>query len=512
MRKAPVALLALLALAPASSYAADPADLAKKIDDLTQQLMQLKQQMAELQKQDTAKTERLDKVEKKAEAATDQKQEGWPSWFELSGDFRSRFDSLRGDSADAVMNNGSPMGLMVPGTTYKNSALLTDRLGLNMNIQALENVQVKARLLMYKVWGHESGAPVTGANGLFADKQSVFDGNVGHTPSDEILRVDQAYATWSNIAGQPLWFSIGRRPSTGGVPTNLRQNREKSGTAGTPGMMIDYAFDGATIGVAPDIEALPGFYAKICYGKGYDSGLNSGSNTMKDVNFLGLNITPYETDNFRAEIQYSRGMNIFAFPEGTTMMGYSNVNLGDIDQWGANFSGRFDHVGPGSLNWFVSPAFSKTRPNDNTFGGAYGLMWDVMSGKSDKSGNMIYLGARYDLEGTGTKLGFEYNRGSENWITFTPASDDMWTSKLGTRGSVYEAYLIQELRTPAISRLGKAFFRIGYQYYKFDYTGSNNWVGSPVKISNLSSSMYMPLMFTPLKNARDFYASFDVQF
>ncbi len=50
----------------------------------------------------------------------------------------------------------------------------------------------------------------------------------------------------------------------------------------------------------------------------------------------------------------------------------------------------------------------------------------------------------------------------------------------GAPGSVSEVYLIQELNRKFISRKGKAFIRLGYQYYKFDYTGSNNWVGAPV--------------------------------
>ena len=511
MGKAPATLMALLSLLPATVSAADQGDLMKKIDDLSQQLLVLKQQMADLQQQEAAKMARLDTVEKKTEAAKEGKESAWPSWFELGGDFQTRFDSLKGTTASAMLaSSTAPYYVMAPGAKYKNNALLTDRFGLNLKIQATEDVQVKARLLMYKVWGHESAGPVTGANAFFADKQSIFDGNIGHTPSDDTLRVDQAYATWSNIGGQPLWFSIGRRPSTGGVPTNLRVNREKSGTAGTPGMMIDYAFDGATIGVAPDIEALPGFYAKLCYGKGYDSGFQSSGNTMKDVNFIGLNVTPYETDAFRTEVQYSRGMDIFAFPEATTMgPGMDNTNLGDIEQFGLNLSGRMD-LGVGSLNYFFSPAFSRTHPNGNSFAGAYGLLDDAGS-KESRTGQAFYLGARYDLP-TGTKLGLEYNHGSKNWITFTPASDDMWTSKLGTRGSVYEAYVIQELRSAAVARLGKAFFRLGYQYYDFNYTGSNNWVGAPVKISALSTSSYMPLMFAPLKDAHDLYATFEVQF
>jgi hypothetical protein len=88
----------------------------------------------------------------------------------------------------------------------------------------------------------------------------------------------------------------------------------------------------------------------------------------------------------------------------------------------------------------------------------------------------------------------------------------MWTSKLGTRGNVYEVYLIQEILKKQISKMGKAFFRLGYQYYDFASTGSNNWVGAPVKISDLTSSAYAPLMFVPLKKAQNVYATFEVQF
>ena len=96
-------------------------------------------------------------------------------------------------------------------------------------------------------------------------------------------------------------------------------------------------------------------------------------------------------------------------------------------------------------------------------------------------------------------------------MPFDPAADDMWTSKLGTRGNVYEAYVIQELNLkPISSYLSKAFFRLGYQYYDFKYTGSNNWVGAPVKDFKISS--HNAQMLAPLKNAQDIYATFEVQF
>jgi hypothetical protein len=87
----------------------------------------------------------------------------------------------------------------------------------------------------------------------------------------------------------------------------------------------------------------------------------------------------------------------------------------------------------------------------------------------------------------------------------------MWTSKVGVRGNVFEPYIIQELNLkPISSYTSKAFFKIGYQYYDFEYTGSNNWVGAPQKISDIQSSDM--LLMTPLKSAQNIYATFEVQF
>ncbi|MDA8077349.1 MAG: DUF3373 domain-containing protein [Nitrospiraceae bacterium] len=523
-------LVSLSLFLPLPAPAADQTDLMKKIDDLSKQLDALKQQMQEIRQKETAKDERIAKVEKKTQEATK------PSWLQIGGDYRGRFDYLKGTTRDwysfqqvlpyFLQMPGAKPPQLIPSQDFKNDALMTNRFGINLQAKATEDVTVKARLLMYKVWGHESAEPVAGpSSAFFADKFFIFDGNVSHIPQDNILRVDQAYATWSNIAGAPVWFSLGRRPSTAGVPTNLRQNIEKSGSAGVPGLLIDYAFDGGTIGFAPDIQALPGSYAKICYGKGFDSGFRTTGNSLNDVNFLGINVVPYDTDNFRVELQWDRAFGIFAFPENRNGSGLGfgpNANLGDIDQYGLTVMGKIEKLGPGDLNLFADGAISKTHPNDNFFSvmtpaGAMpvaGLLYDAPNFggvKEGKTGQALYLGARYDLNKTGTKLGLEYNYGSKNWVAFSPASDDMWTSKLGVHGSVYEAYLIQEIKSKPISKMGKAQFRLGYQYYSFKYTGSNNWVGAPKSMSDLSNPMNAQ-MFPPLKKANDIYLTFDVTF
>ncbi len=215
---------------------------------------------------------------------------------------------------------------------------------------------------------------------------------------------------------------------------------------------------------------------------------------------------PYDTDNFHVELNWNRGSNIFSGPDKIS----SNTNLGEIDWYGATVMGKV-----GDLNLFASGAISKTHPNNNTVGTLYGLLWDTITDTSKKSrtGNAIYLGGRYDIKSTGTKIGLEYNHGSKNWITFVLANDDIWTGKLGTRGDVYEVYLIQELSKKPIAKKGKAFFRLGYQYYDFKYTGSNNWVGAPQKISGLTTAgPGAPQFFEVLDKATDIYLTFDVLF
>lgn len=494
-------LVALALMSPMSAMAATNEELQQQIDELKQ---------------------KIEGVDKKAGRS------GKADAISFSGDYQFRADSLSGNVVDHyrfqdVLGSmmGGPAAQIQPSQKIENEELFTNRLGLNMQARATENVTVKARFLMYKVWGHQTSDSVSGSNGLFADRYNIFDGNTSHIPQDSTLRVDQAYATYSGILGQPIWFSVGRRPSTGGVPTNLRHNLEKAGAAGTPGILVDYAFDGMVLGYAPDSETLPGSFLKLCYGKGFDSGLETSSNSVKDVDMLGLDLAAYSTDALHVELQWNRAFNIFAFPESSV----GNTNLGDIDQIGAVVMGKVDDLGPGGFNWFVSGAISKTHPNDNLYAvdtdgdgtadmGVAGLLYDAPSmggSKESLKGTAYYIGARYDFTATATKLGLEFNHGSKDWVTFTPSADDMITSKLGTRGNVYEIYAIQELKDNPVSRKGKAYFRLGYQYYEFDYTGSNNWVGAAKGMDELSDQNNAQ-MFSPLEYAHDIYLTFNVEF
>ena len=405
----------------------------------------------------------------------------------------------------------------IPAYKPKNETLYTNKFGLDLTAKATQNITVHAKLDMYKAFGSQTDSTTMG--NYFADRVGVFDGTLSHVPSDSLLNVDRAFATWSNILDQPLWFSVGRRPSTNGVPSNLRLNNERPGNGGTPALLVDYAFDGMTIGYAPDIEILPGAYAKVCYGRGFDSGIKTSSNSIKDTDMLGIAVIPVDTDPLRVWMQWNRGFDIFDFPSmNNTIFGNTApaVNLGSIDWYGVGAMSTLKKVGPGNLNLFADLGLSVTHPNQQVSqnAGFQGLMTGEFFAQDytpeSKTGWAAYVGVRYDLPSK-TKIGFEFNHGSKDWITFAPSADDMWTSKVGTRGNVYEPYIIQELNLkPISSYLSKAFFRLGYQYYDFEYTGSNNWVGAPKKISEIQATDMM--LLAPLKEAHDVYATFEVHF
>ncbi len=456
----------------------------------------------------------LDKMKAEIEAlkqrATRAEEKSLSKWLSISGDYRFRIDSLHGDVPEYFQYTGPTTApVQTPGYSPKNDTLMTNKLGVNMRAKATENVSLTTRFVMYKTFGMQTADAVNA--GFFADRTAVLDGTVGHIPQDNILRVDQAYATWSNMFELPMWFSVGRRPSTGGSPSHVRDNRPPPGNGGVPALLVDYAFDGMTLGVAPDIDFLPGAYAKVCYGRGFEAGYNSRNN-LADTDMLGIQLIPLDTDKLRVDFQWNRGFNIFDNPNNV------GNQLGDIDWFGVGALSTLKNVGPGNLTWFASGAMSITRPN-----GKHALLAGPGSPDSgagllvngpDTSSNTgygLYVGARYDLK-SGTKIGVEYNYGSQYWMPFDPASDDIWTAKLGTRGNVYEAYLIQELPLkPIASFLSKAFFKLGYQYYDFTYTGSNNWIGAPVKMTDLMASPFNAQMFAPVKSAHDIYGTFEVR-
>ena len=274
---------------PFGACAAD-AELLKKVEAMAKEIETLRalvQANQEASKQAVAAVSDMkEKVQKNEDKALDK-------WLTVGGDYQFRVDSLRGETkpftdvqgtfqaaqysamttgtptlsslmtfsqsmsavqtyqqARAFMGNASNQAVMgglnnfaarIPSYKPENATLYSNRFGLDLNAKATQDVSVTARLLMYKTFGANDDGAITnsGSTPFFADRVGVFDGTLGHIPSSSYLNVDRVYATWSNIADQDIWFSVGRRPSTHGAPSNLRNNTPRPGTGGTPALLVD---------------------------------------------------------------------------------------------------------------------------------------------------------------------------------------------------------------------------------------------------------------------------------
>ncbi|MFA6283440.1 MAG: DUF3373 family protein [Desulfurivibrionaceae bacterium] len=470
-------LLALPALASAGAGgAAATSDMQAQVDALTKQLNALKAQMSDIKSAQDQKFEEFNEKADKWDMA---------SRFQWSGDFRSRYDYYTRDRRVSNVGMFTPPAGPITYTdvTDKNNSLMTNRLRLDMRAKALENVEFKGRLAMYKAWGMQS-TPDDNTGG-YIGSFPAFDGNATRTPSDSALQVDRAFVNWNNIGGAPVWFSIGRRPTTDGPPNQLRMNSDER--MATPTAYMDWPFDGISMGYAYNnlfgIQDAPG-RVRVCYGRGFENGLSEDNTGINDTDFIGVSWDIYKKGNRFAYVQSFAAMDVFNYPDFTDelmAMGAPTVygdraNIGNIYHTSGVYQDKFQ-----DLNYFLSAGWSRTDPNDR------GMMNEWTSGLAntdEEDGFVVHLGVRYDIPDSLFKVGAEYNHGSKYWIAMTPGHDDLYASKLATRGDVYEVYGIYDIPGgEAVSKFGKAWMRLGYQHYEYNYTGSMDWTTMPYDVN-----------------------------
>lgn len=427
------------------------------------------------------------------------------------------FNGATGRQIQQGMQQMAAAGMIPPLDNYDvdNDIIYTNKLYLDMKAKVNSNLSFAGRLAAYKVWGDSTGVKFN--QGSLGDV--TFDGNTTSLPHGDAIRMERAYFLYKQDAGDvPISFSAGRRPSTNGPPLEFA---EYGMVGGSPlATIINWQFDGASLNFGlEDVIGIPGSAFKLCYGVGFESdwgnsySLQESQADIDDVHLFGAIATLYDDDSFNVMLNYAHAWDITDGFTGLTVMPFI-VSKADRNGDGTaeyyfdqNNGGFISRMQPSTaigdwdaasllltknlyeeteldIDLFLAGSWSHTDPSRISANPFYEMMgMGLLSSNGnleDHNGYSIYVGAVFPMP-LEARLGLEYNWGSEYWFNFTGAEDSLVGSKLATRGSVYEGYYIQPI-------INKNFFvKLGARFYDYEYTGSGNPLGAPVKISDATS-------------------------
>ncbi len=395
-----------------------------------------------------------------------------------SVDFRTAVDQIEYKMADE-------------NTTFKNDALLTNRLWLNAVYAPTDNMSFRARLSYLKAYGAGTqGSQRNGGNGGFdwVTNENAHDSNS--------LNVKQAFWLYRNNtflgADIPWTASIGRRPATDGLLANYREDMNRqSALAHT----VNVEFDGASFRWNLDkVIPLTGSWIKLCLGRGItnakprfngaDADYSNDDTQHSDSNMAGVILVPYDDGQYSLHMNYATANNLIGY-KMSDKMDNGQIDDGFINHGGMSWATalvKVDGIGDeisdflDDTTFFVSFAQSKSDPNeDNMASGDY-----MLGSQDEETGTSTWVGLIMpDIFSDDGKIGLEWNKGSKYWRSMTYGEDTMIGSKIAARGTAVEAYYTKPL-TKALSA------SIRYTSIKYDYSGSNGFFGSasaPVELS-----------------------------
>jgi hypothetical protein len=462
----------------------------EQIQALKAQIEALEKKMNE-QKTTVVNEGRIQKIEKKLalvdKTARSAKMQSAGDNIKWDIDFRTQVDNIQ------YKRNGMK--------DAKNNALMTNRLWLGAAFSPDDNTIFKGKLSYNKAFGDTANHQQSNTNPGYAN----FDWLTNENATDNTIKLKEAYWLYKNNTflgtNVPWTFSAGRRPSTDGLPINLRNNQK----ANSPlSHVVDVEFDGFSAKF--DLEKVTGAtgsWFKICGGRGLTNakprfqfdGTDYARDESKnvDVDMLGFIAAPYDDGQYSVHINYARAWNLIGYngadiaPGSTFMTAYQNYIINPNNTTGAalqmampafNDVGDMDFatvlfktegIGDGISDFlddttlFASFAMSKTRPN------SIGMLGSTDS----QTGHSIWLGvnAPCPISPDDSRIGFEWNKGSKYWRSMTYGEDTYAGSKIATRGQAWEVYRNQQL-TKALS------FGLSYVLMDYDFTGSNSFFGA----------------------------------
>lgn len=408
-------------------------------------------------------------------------------------------------------------GMFAPAKeSESNNSLLTNKLILGMAAQPVDDLVFQGSLGVYTVWGQTNISQTS----MFQD----FDWYADQKPqSDAVVRLREAYFLYFGDMGDlPYTVSFGRRPSTDGFLTNMREDNPYP--ASPVGHNINMEFDGASFKLDLDeMTDIAGLYAKFCYGRGFSNtlGMYSMSNQYNfnspygddgqnpDMDLAGLLMQLYNDGQYKVMSNIFQGWNMMGMGLDITMSDPTSSSgtytmapnrFHDVgDMTGGSLSLQVDGIGEDISNFlddtifFASFAMMRTDPNGNTvntlnnsttMASAMGFGGEGMLGSTDnETGYSFYAGLNMPGFFENDRFGIEYNYGSEYWRSFTYGEDTLAGSKLATRGNAYEIYY----NFPLVGEYLTA--QIRYTYMDYDHAGSDNFFGQTGNPDGLMGTM-----------------------
>lgn len=393
--------------------------------------------------------------------------------LKFSVDLRSSVDNIRYKFAD--------------GSTAKNDALLSNRLRLEMKYQPQSSLSFFGRLAYNKLYGdsiNHSQRPAGFDN---------FDWISSESASDDAIRLQQAFFIYSGGENTPFNVSVGRRPSTGGIPLHYREDDAPQSPLS---QMVNAEFDGASFQLSLDrLTGVSGMFVKLCLGRGLtnakprfsqdgaDYAIDKGQSHKDNIDMAGLIFQPYYDGQYRVVTQFIRAVNLIGYELdalGTPKSGFRDfgainaASIAYVQEGIGEFSGGFLD----ETKLFVGYSVSQTDPSGDR---------KMLGSNDSKTGQSLLLGVQFPAFWSDNgAIGAEFNYGDRYWRSFTYGEDTAIGSKMAARGKAYEIYYTQPIVSSALS------FQARYTYIDYDYTGSNAFFGedgAPAKIKRQSNAV-----------------------
>lgn len=474
-------LIAALALASATTLSAvdaAPKSVEARLSELENELARYKQVS---EKQET-------KVSEIGETVDALEDRSWRSKLYISPEMRVRADSVRYNNDHIELDDGvhsglDPVDVANQSNFSKNfDPAISARFRLNLKYEYDADTQFVGRIGVHR-------------NSMTGQRIFALHKDMDTSPNQNTAwEVDKAYFDHRLLKGRvPLTLTAGFLPTAGGVPSNMAENKPQQS------VFPSIIFDMHTYGVIGTLNLSnvlsPNTYLRMVLAKAYTQNKDSfyfqdNRLIVKNGDVAGLFLETQIPG--LGENMLMIGVNRIGNIKGTPPLGDPSLidsdhpeNMGNITNYAATLS--LNNIAESSLSAFVSAGYSVPDPsgkiakygNDDIGHDGVAYAHGPMFGEN---GYAFHVGGQYAFS-TGTKIGAEYNHGSESWFAGTQGSEDPF-NKLAVRGNVYEAYVIQSLHKTT-------FIKAGLLQMDEAFTGSGWHFDEPHKKKASLTSAYM---------------------